>query len=194
MTGLDKILAQIKADSDSLCADISEKSKTQCDSVLAQAQTRAEVILKEAESKAQRIKLDITDRARSKAKLESRSVILRAKQDIIRSALDNTRRFICNLPDTEYFDLIYKIIEKHKENREGVICFSKKDLDRLPKDFSEKVNSASEGVLSIQKTPVDIDGGFILNYGGIEVNCSFESFFSAHSELFSDEASKILFE
>ncbi len=193
MTGLDKIIAQIQADSDSVCADIKSKTHVQCDKIIKDAQDRAQVILKDGERQAQQKKDEIISRAKSTADLESRAVILRAKQDIICSALDKARRYLCNLPDDEYFAVIYKMISKYSENSDGMLCLSKRDTDRLPADFIKEINNYSAGSLILQKEPVDIDGGFILIYGGIEVNCAFQSIFSAQNELFSDEASKILF-
>lgn len=193
MTGLDKILAQIKADSDSVCADIKQKTLAQCDTIIAQAEKKAAAILSEGESKAHKAKCDIISRAESSADLDSRSVILRAKQDIIVSSLENARKYLCGLPSDEYFDLICKMISKYSENRDGYISFSKKDYDRLPSGFLKTINSCCKGTLSLQKETAEIDGGFILTYGGIEVNCSFCSLFSANNEIFCDEVSKILF-
>ncbi len=193
MTGLEKILAQIKDDSDNLCADIKSKTQVQCDSIIKDAQNWAQIILKEGELQSQQIRNEIISRAKSAAELESRTVTLRKKQDIISTALDKAREHLCNLPDYEYFAVIYKMVSKYSEKTDGVICLSKKDIDRLPVDFLIQINKCSSGTLSLQKEPADINGGFILIYGGVEVNCSFRSVFSAQKELFSDEASKILF-
>lgn len=193
MTGLEKILAQIKSDSDGVCAEIKSKTQSQCDCIIRDAQDRAQSIIAEGENKAQLKKNEIISRAKSAADLESRAVILKAKQEIISNALDTARQYLCSLPADKYFDLIYKMITKYSEQADGFIYMSMSDLKRLPDDFAIKINEFSKGKLSLQDTPVDIDGGFVLVYGGIEVNCAFQSIFNAQYELFSDEASKILF-
>ncbi len=193
MTGLDKIIAQIKADCDSVCADITSKADARCESIIREASNDAERIITDGKQKAQEIYDETLLRAKSSADLEIRSVILSAKQDIISSSLDEARKYLCKLPEEEYFDLIYKMISKYSEASEGEICLSKKDIDRLPANFLNRLSDVSKGSLSICREPVNIDGGFILIYGGIEVNCSFASLFSANSEAFSDEISKLLF-
>ncbi len=193
MTGLEKIIAQIKDDSDRVCADTNSKTEAQCKAIICKAAEKADVITAQGKQDAQAVYDDILLRAKSSAELEARSIILKAKQDIISSSLDKARSSICDLPADEYFELLYKMIAKYSEEADGLICLSKKDTDRLPADFSEKLNEVAKGKLSVDSKPADIDGGFILIYGGIEVNCSFLSLFSAQSEIFSDEVSKLLF-
>ena len=79
---------------------------------------------------------------------------------------------------------------------EGTVYFSQRDLKRLPAGFEKKLNEAlkdKKAVLHISGTPREIDGGFILSYGGIEENCSFESLFHASREALQDTVQKILF-
>lgn len=193
MTGLEKILAQIEADCANTCQDIITKAQTECDSIISNAQSEADKIKSKGKDKAQVFAKDIIARAHSTAELEKRSVLLSAKQQIIAEALDNARQFILSLPDDKYFDLIYSLIEKYSEDNTGEITFNIRDLKRIPKDFDKKVSSVAKGKLTLCKTPADIDGGFILTYGGIEVNCVISSIFSAESERFIDEISSLLF-
>ena len=57
-----------------------------------------------------------------------------------------------------------------------------------------KVNAETGLDLELNAEPVNIDGGFILLYGGIEENCSFSAIFSGERERLSDVASKLLFD
>lgn len=193
MTGLEKILAQIRSDSDNACADIKNRTDRQCDDIIANAQAQAALIIEAGDEAAKRKSNDIIDRAKSAADLEERSVMLRTKQEIISSALDSAREYLCTLPDEEYFDLILKLSAKYSEDGEGAMHFSQKDLSRLPADFESKLNKTVKGTVTVSKEPVSIDGGFILIYGGIEINCAFSSIFSAENERFSDEVAKLLF-
>ena len=82
------------------------------------------------------------------------------------------------------------MLRKQEVKEGGVIRFSKRDLIRIPKDFEAKLPKE----LSLSKEPVDIDGGFILVFGMVELNLSFKSIFSEKAEILSDEVSKILFQ
>lgn len=193
MTGLDKILAQIKSDADNVCADIKSKNEAECQQIILDAEKKAKDILDKGVSDSAKKYDDIISRANSTADLERRAVILRAKQEIISDSLNSAREFLCNLPDDEYFSLILNMAQKYSEESVGVIAFSKNDLSRLPSEFEAELNKVVRGTLTISEDYVDIDGGFVITYGGIEVNCSFASMFSAEYERFSDEAAKILF-
>ena len=60
----------------------------------------------------------------------------------------------------------------------------------------EKLNTLKEAVgadVSIAQEPANIDGGFILSYGGIEENCSFDAIFRSEREKLQDIVSGILF-
>ncbi len=68
-----------------------------------------------------------------------RNSILRAKQQVIEQAIDKARESIAGLNDEEYFNILEKLLRKNVQQGNGRICFSKKDLDRIPKDFEDRV-------------------------------------------------------
>lgn len=193
MTGLDKITAQITIDSDKTVESIIASSEAQCRDILAKAEAEAQQILKSGETNAQRKADEIIRRAESSAELEQRKILLTTKQEVISSMVAASLETLRSLPEDEYFDIIYKMISKYKRSSQGQIFFNNSDLARLPKDFIGKLSELSEGNLTLSSDPVKIDGGFILSYGGIDVNCSFESLFSDNSEKISDAVAKLLF-
>ncbi len=193
MTGLDKIIKQIEFDTQAVCS-----------SIKARADKEVSVILKEAEiegeKKAADIKKtsdvkckDIIARGDSAADLEKRRTLLKTKQSVITEMLQAAKDSIKALPDDKYFNLLLEMIAKNSIDSSGEIAFSKKDLNRLPNNFEKQINSVSKGTLKIKNKPINIDGGFVLIYGGIEENCTFEAIFDAQSEKLSDEVSRLLF-
>ncbi len=193
MTGLDKIIAQIKLDGENTAEGIKAKSNAECEKLLADAQKDAEAILKSGEEKASKKYDDIIARANSQAELEERKIMLSARQSVISTMISSTLASLIALPEDKYFELILKMISKYSENSEGTISFNSADLARLPKDFESKANSVSKGKLKLSSDAVSIDGGFVLTYGGVDVNCSFSSLFSDNSEKISDAVAKLLF-
>ena len=105
------------------------------------------------------------------------------------------KQAILELPDSDYFDLILKLIGGNALPREGEICFNRKDFARLPKDFASKlVASLPAGAkLNVSKDEADIDGGFILKYDGIEQNLSLDEIFEENRDRMTDAAGKLLF-
>lgn len=193
MTGLDKIITQIKLDADNTAQHILSKNDAECSKLISEAEAKAAEILKEGEVIAQKKYDDIIARANSTAELEDRKIMLSSRQEVIASMINSTLTTVKNLPDDKYFELIYKMIAKYSEKADGVIYLGKADLDRLPADFEAKANKASKGMLSLSDTSAAIDSGFILVYGGVDVNCSFNALFSDNSEKISDAVSKLLF-
>ena len=193
MTGLDKIIAQIKLDADNTSESIKAKSDAQCAELLTNAEAEAQAILKAGELAASKKYDDIIMRANSAAELEERKIMLSTRQAVISSMINKSLESLIGLPDDEYFELIYKMIARYSENADGTISLNELDLKRLPKDFETKVNSFSKGKLTLSDTPASIDGGFVLVYGGVDVNCSFSSLFLDNSEKISDAAAKLLF-
>lgn len=193
MTGLEKILAQIESSSELTCADIKNRTKAECDGIIAEANGRADAILKNGEAASKKRGDDVIARAKSASELETRSLLLNAKQKSLSASLDNARRYLCELPEDQYFALIYRMLQKYSEDKNGIIRMNSTDLARLPRDFESKLGESARGTLKLSDEAIDIDGGFVLVYGGIEVNCGFASVFASESERFSDEVSKILF-
>lgn len=194
MTGLDKIITRIKLDTDKTSETIRLRNEAECQKLLDDAKAEAQSILKDGEIKAEKKYQDIIARANSAAELEERKIILSARQNVISTMISNTLKSLKNLPEDKYFELIYKMISKFSEEADGVIFLNEADLNRLPKDFVSKANSASKGKLTLSDTSVSVDGGFILTYGGVDVNCSFSSLFNDNSEKISDAVAKLLFQ
>ena len=48
--------------------------------------------------------------------------------------------------------------------------------------------------LKISREAREIEGGFVLSYGGIEENCSFDALFASAGEQLQDVVQKILFQ
>ena len=80
----------------------------------------------------------------------------------------------------------------------GQIVFSQIDKKRMPEGFQNEINriisSINGASLTISEDTCEIDGGFILNYGDIEQNCSFDAMFLDKKDLLQDEVYKLLFE
>lgn len=193
MTGLDKILQEIKSEA-SANAEITLKSaNTEAEKILAdakvEANTRSEEILKSTEKK----KEDILSRGKSSANLEKQKALLLAKQTVINNMLSVALNKMENAEEDKYFSYIKKLIEKNSQKADGIIAFNQKDLNRLPNNYLSEINAVSKGKLEISNKAVNIKSGFILIYGGIEENCSFDAIFRSRHEELTDVISALLF-
>ena len=88
------------------------------------------------------------------------------------------------------------MLEKYALPKAGSIVFSDKDKARLPQGYADtvaKIAEAHGGSLKVSDDTCDIEGGFVLIYGGIEENCSFKAMFNAEKEQLADKVNSFLF-
>ena len=193
MAGIDKMIRQIEDETKTVCDDILLTAKKKSEAILFEAKAKADRIAADGKKKTAARVADIEKRGESSAELEERKVALYTKQSIISDMLNKGMENVKNLPDDEYFTLILTMIEKHSQPQDGVICFGQRDLSRLPRGYSDKINSVAKGKLALSDKAAAIDAGFILIYGGIEENCSFDAIFMSEADNLSDKAGKLLF-
>ena len=195
MSGLEQILQEILADTQLNIQNLLEEAKAESENILKAAQEKSGEeslsILKEGEKQAQAY----LDRSRSALQMEERKAMLFAKQQKISQVMREALRTLKELPDDQYFEMIYALAAKYAQNKPGEIAFSQRDLNRLPAGFEQKLSAklAPEAVLQVHDAPCDIDGGFLLLYGGVEENCSFPALFEEKKEQMQDELHALLF-
>ena len=196
MSGLDKIIGHISEEAAGEAKSLLDAAKAQADSIRQDAEAKASAecdrILKRSESDVQ----NILDRGNSSAELRKKQILLREKQELINSTIEKAKASLYALEPSAYFDTLAKLFAKNALGREGTIAFSKADLARLPEGFLQELRKTAEekgGSLKVSEQPVDIDGGFVLNYGGIEENCSFQALIDGNMEALQDKVQKELF-
>ncbi|MBQ0098860.1 MAG: V-type ATP synthase subunit E [Oscillospiraceae bacterium] len=193
MTGIEKIIKQIESDTQLECSDIIAVAENNAEKIISDAKLEATKTAAKIEKDADSKYKDIIERGKSSAEVESKKTILLAKQQVIKEMIENAKKYLENLSDDEYFDLVFKLIKKNQSADNGVIGFNKKDMSRIDDKFAEKLNSVSDGKLTLSKEPININSGFVLFYNGIEGNCSFDAMFSSMYEKISDRVMNLLF-
>lgn len=195
MTGLDKIIEKILL-----------QSQENCNAILNDASAQVKKIISEAREKANKESSDIIAKANAEAKkieavskssaesitrnryLEIRNAIL---NDIISAAYLEIEKF----SDEEYFDMLKRLCIKNVLEGECEMHLSGYDIGRLPDDFEMSINSEiyEKGAVHICVTPGDIENGFILTYGDIEINCTLKAVFDENMDRLKDMLSTALF-
>ena len=193
MSGIDKIIQDIEFNTDKSCDAVLGTARSKAESIMMDAQRQAEQIIADGKERTALHVADIKKRGESAADLEEKRVLLSTKQHIISQMLQNGLEKAKNLSDDEYFSLVLQMIGKYSLPEDGTILFGEKDLKRLPADFASKINDAAKGKIALSDKAAAIDAGFILQYGGIEENCSFDAIFASEAENLSDRAGRLLF-
>ena len=193
MSGIDKIIQEIESNTEQACSAVIERAQKKAEKILNDARNEADRIVSDGKEKTALHVADIKKRGDSAADLEEKRVMLTTKQQIISQMLQNGLESAKNLPKDEYFALILDMVAKYSLSEEGVIYYGEKDSHRLPVGFIHELSKAAKGGIVLSSEFAPIDSGFILMYGGIEQNCSFDAIFASEAENLSDRAGRLLF-
>lgn len=196
MANIDKIIEEILDEARKAAVQKTDAAKAEASDIISNAEEECRKLEAEIAAKTEQEKKNASDRAKSSAQLKKRQMILNARQEVISDILDKAYDSIFALDDKAYFRLLEKMLKKFSLAKDGEICFSKKDLERMPADFENIIVSAAKengGSLKISKESRAIDGGFILVYGGVEENCSIRAMFHTQREYLADKVQEILF-
>ena len=196
MSGLDKMKSRILEEADHSAKEIMDKANAEAEAVIKAAEEEAKAEAGRISSKAERDEADYAKRVASSVDMRRKQAYLAAKQEVISHVLESAYSTVMNLEVKEYFDMLEKLLERYVLPEEGEICFSAKDLGRMPEGFSGKIKTIAAnkgGSLTLSDEARDIDGGFLLVYGGIEENCTIKAVFDAKREELSDQVNRLLF-
>ena len=196
MTGLEKMVSQILEEADASAAVTISDAEKKAAEILDEAGKKADEIRQQREEQSRAKVKSYDERTASAADMKRRTAILAARQELIGSVIADACERVKNLDEEKYFEILKNMAGKYFLPKDGEICFSRKDLERMPADFREEIRSMAEkkgGALEFSGEARNIDGGFILVYGGIEENCSIDAVFAEKRDELLDQVRKILF-
>mgnify|MGYP004492053593 FL=1 len=187
--------------SEKILAGIAEESKAQADKINSDAEKQAADIIaaarKEAESEAEKIKAEAEKRAeliissgKSSAELLKRDTALNCRRGLIEKALITVADTVNAYSDKDYFDFLLTLIKKEKLNGRGEVYLSVKDKARDTAFFKSELEALG---LTLSDNFADINGGFILKYGDIQINGELSALIHEKRDVLTDELNKALF-
>ena len=191
MSSGDKILNRISLDCDERISQIGAETDEKCAQIMAQAKLDADKISAEIADRAQSKVKQMQAASKSRCDLETRNAFLKRRREEIDKTYSEILNKMKNLPDEDYFELIYTFAKK-LNGMSGVVLLNKKDMNRLPKDFLARLEEC--GVKAeLSKTPCDIESVFILKCGDIEENMDFSAILSEKRDTIEDFINQELF-
>ena len=198
MTGLEKILKAIEAEAQAGADAVIAQAKHEAETILANAKNEAEAKCKVIAEKSEADVKAVISRAESAAALQEKKILLDTKQQIISNIIASARKRLDGLSNSEYTNVILSMVGKYAHNKKGKILFSSSDRARLTDDFQEKLTSTlankAGAFLEIAKEEPSFTGGFLLVYGDIEENCSFDALFAEEKDILQDKVNSLLFD
>ena len=185
-----------------LIESIINSGKEQAKVITDDAQAKAGEVIKKAEDEAKALSdsiaqstdskaLNMKNSALSSASLITRNANLEAKRNEINKTLYGIKEYILSLDDESYFRILYSMAKDINE-KNGTLLLSEKDKSRLPSDFAAKIKEAGIDA-EISNESADIDGGFILRCGNIEINCTLDAVIEDKKNELEDYINSLLF-
>ncbi len=176
---------------DKITERILQDANNKAEQILRDARANGEKVLSEAEEQAEKAKSKILGEAESKAaderkrilaltRLEARNSVLAEKQKLVEAVFEEATKRLISLPDADYQAFIRNmLLEKVATGSEEVII-DPADEKRITGKFLAEVNEmlqkqGKQGNLRLASETRNLQGGFVLRSGGIEVNSSLDA-------------------
>ncbi len=190
---IDKITARIQADARSQADQILAEAKEQSDRIVKEAEDRAAAMEQDAEKKGAAEREKVIRQREAVADIDSRKMILEAKQEIISRAFDQAAAKILSKPAGERADFYASIVES-SGIRQGEILLDSSEREELGEVLLAKLAEKIPGsafVLSEEQRP--FRGGLLVKDGNVYFNGTLESFAAQAREDLAAEAAAKLF-
>lgn len=199
MANIDNLKNKILSDDRATAESILNEGKEKAQKIIDEANKKAEEIISGMKEKSEKDGKDKMDRMISRAKLDARNNILKAKQSAIDKVLNKVLDKVSNMDDEEYSIFIENLLLNNVETGDEEIIFSPKDKARIKDALIVKVNGkliekGLKGQLKISSETRNITSGFILKRGGLELNCSIDSQIRILRDSLEGEIAYLLFE
>ncbi|MBQ3953637.1 MAG: hypothetical protein II679_05160 [Ruminococcus sp.] len=191
MNGSERILSRIRTDCDESVRKIETHAQHEHDRIIADAQHRADTQAAAVAEKTAQKRAQLETSSQSRAQLARRNALLKQRRKEIDTTVEELEAYLLGLGDNEYFEALYRLAAKLR-GKSGELFLSKKDLKRLPKNFTERMEAAGVRA-SVSNKPVDIGGGFILKSGDVEENMEFAAIISSKRDEIEDLINRELF-
>lgn len=189
---VEKILSEAKAEADKIKSEAQQKASAQ------EAELKAELenFRKETEILAQKASQEKKRRMLAAARMDMRKELLNCKVGLLNEVFDKARKKIKELPEKQYHEFVESLMHKAIESGDEEVIIGAKDSrlsNGLVKRVNRKLGPGFKGNLQLAKDTADIDGGFILRRGNIQVNVSVDVLLAEAKEQMEMELAAELF-
>ncbi|MCI2058191.1 MAG: V-type ATP synthase subunit E [Oscillibacter sp.] len=177
MNGIEKIAQRIGADAQSEIDRQLEDARAEAAQITARYQSQAELDSTQSRESGRKEAAGLEERMVNAARLEARKATLAARQEMVERAFDLALEKLCALPDDRYVATAAALLRKAAPDGKGEVIFNPELRERIGSTAVAEANRllGERGALTLSRKTRPIRGGFILECGKVEVNCSFET-------------------
>jgi V/A-type H+-transporting ATPase subunit E len=173
---IERIDKEVKNNSEHILDEARKKEKEILDLAWQKAEEIHKQRIKNGEGKAQAVK----DNILAQARLEQKKELLKTKQEQINEIYQKVFNDLLMSPTGIYQEFIKKMILEIMEQGKAELFISSRDEKVITLLFIDQVNKElkkrkQKGEIKLSSERVDINGGFILRQGKVELDNSFDT-------------------
>lgn len=180
---IQKIISDAQDRADKTLSDANEKARL----IWAEAQSESEKALIDCEKDCDKAEAELIERKKTLARLESRKIMLSARQKAVEKSFDACLSSLLKMPNEEYVSYIRARADKYA--RKGDVLILSKNAPAFV--FDEIKKHVSDG-LSVEKTG-DFKGGLVIAGTKTDYDFTFESTVKDYADKYSGETARELF-
>lgn len=193
MSGMEKIVQTIRQEAEEKATGILRQSHERVAEIERTAAAKREEWDRRMTEQVKAERESVLARNESENRRIRKEALLKARSVLLESVIAQAKERIETLPDAEYFALMQRLFERNAQRGDGRLYFAKRDYDRIPEGFVEKLNgSLSDSSVELAGSTDKIAHGFVIVYGKIEQNCSIDSIFESEHSRIVDAANACL--
>ena len=196
MAGIDNIQSEILQEAQAAADALIEDARADAKKLAAESAEELDAIRRLAEGDCERIRAAGQVRLASRQEMLRRQEILRRKQDAVSGLIAEAYDQLANEDQEPYWQMVLSLLDTHIRPEKGRICFSQRDLDRMPKEVRTSIEkrAGEAGADLTIAADASVANGFILDFGGIDENCTLKAIFAERYEQMQDAVSAILWQ
>ncbi|MCI8514592.1 MAG: hypothetical protein HFI93_08230 [Lachnospiraceae bacterium] len=199
MNGIEKITARITGDAESEIAKIREEAEASVKKIQAIYEESKREETESILEKGRKTAAEQKERLDNMAQMESKKMILAAKQEMLDEAYERALTNLTELPEQDKIRLLAKLAAQASVSGNEEVIFSASDRDLFGARVVEEANRMLAGAgrqagLKVSAAQAAIRGGLLLTDRNVEVNCAFETLVRLTRNETAGQVAKVLFD
>ena len=142
MNGIEKITQRMEDDARREINEVLTAARAQAEEIARRSREQADRESAAIAARGESAAAEREKRLESMAEMESRKLVLAAKQEVLDEAFTMALEKLCTLPDEEYIELLAALAVKAARTGREKVIFSQKDRNRVGKAVVTRANDA----------------------------------------------------
>lgn len=198
MTGLEKILERIEGEARERASAILQRSEQECTALAREYAARAEQTRERLEKEGIEAIEATVNAARAQSEKAHTEILQSTRRALLDEAFERAKRELCSTDRGKYRELlsallVSALLEQHRAEQQSIafgdeveaferfeVFFNESDRARFGMQVvadarhtvERRIGAEKAAKLKLSDQTVDIDGGLLLRFGDVELNCS----------------------